>query len=76
MSLTLAISLVAAVYLSFRIGCHRGRNEMAAEVIREFAPLLPLLRELSEMAESLGVELGGEGALERLNAMRKAGQWN
>ena len=77
MSLALALWLIATVgYVAFKAGRRRGRNEMAAEVIRQFAPLQPMLEEISEATERLGAGLGNEDALERVNAMREAGPWN
>lgn len=77
MSLALALWLLLTVgLLAYHVGRLRGRSQMAAEVVQRFAPMRPLLEQISEMAEGLGAELGGEDALERLNAMREAGPWN
>ncbi len=77
MSLTLALWLILVVaFFAFRLGRLRGRVDVA----QELAPILPLLEQLSQMAEALGAELSSaelsSEVREQLDALRKASAWN
>jgi hypothetical protein len=39
--------LVISTLLAFHVGRYRGRAELAAQVLRDFGPILPMLEDLS-----------------------------